>query len=107
MRSYIGFVRAMQLVCILAFCLALVGCGGSKVSKVNYDKIKDGMTVAEVEGILGKGEEQASVSVPGASAGGVSVPGMSGKNYVWKDGTKVITITFLNDKVSAKAQAGL
>lgn len=30
MRSFIQIVRAMQLVCIMAFCLALVGCGGSR-----------------------------------------------------------------------------
>jgi hypothetical protein len=92
----------------------------SKITKANYNKIKDGMTVAAVEGILGKGEEQASVDaggsvdIPGQNVGGINVPGqkvevpkMSAKNYVWKDGTKIITITFINDKVTAKAQAGL
>lgn len=106
MRRSIGFIRAMQVVCTLGFLLTLVGCG-DRISKSNYDKIKDGMTIKEVEYILGRGEEQSSVSVPGASVGGVSVPGMSGKNYVWKDGNKVITVSFLNDKVFGKAQLGL
>ena len=36
-----------------------MGCG-SKVSKGNYDKITNGMTVAEVEGIMGKGTEESA-----------------------------------------------
>lgn len=118
MRTFSRLVHAAQLACIL--CFALAGCGGSKVTKANYEKIKDGMTLAEIEGILGKGTEQASsntggaVAVPGASVGGVSVPGqtvnmpkMSAKVMVWQDGTKIISITFVNDKMMAKAQAGL
>jgi hypothetical protein len=88
----------------------LPGCG-SKVSKSNYDKVKEGMTETQVEAILGKGKEQASsdVSVPGMSAGGVSVPGMSAsaKVLVWEDGGKIISISFMNGKVVSKAQAGL
>jgi len=112
--------RGLFLVCLVALCFAASGCGGSKVSKNNFDKINVGMTLTEVESVLGKGEEQASAStggsveVPGVSGGGVSVPGqkidvpkMSAQSYAWKEGTKIITITFLDGKVSAKAQAGL
>ncbi|MDB5307116.1 MAG: hypothetical protein JWO38_1318 [Gemmataceae bacterium] len=112
--------RAVLRVALVVLVLPLAaGCGGS-VSKSNYDKIKDGMTLAQVEAILGKGKEQVSTStggaveVPGGSVGGVTVPGqtvnvpkMSGKGMVWQDGNKVITITFINDKVMSKAQAGL
>ena len=98
--------RMVGVVLACVICLGLTGCG-SKVSKANYDKIKDGMSLAEVEGILGKGTEQSSASVPGVSAGGVSVPGASAKGMVWQDGGKMISITFLNDKVMGKAQAGL
>lgn len=80
--------------------MMIVGCG-SKVTKDNYDKIKEGMTLKQVEDILGKGEAQAG--------GGVEVPGVSAsaKVYQWSDGDKTITVTFLNDKVTAKAQTGL
>jgi hypothetical protein len=65
----------------------------------------------EATAILGKGKEQASsdVSVPGMSAGGVSVPGMSAsaKVLVWEDGSKIISVSFMNGKVVSKAQAGL
>ena len=42
-------------------CTLVAGCG-AKVSKSNYDKIADGMTVAQVEDILGKGAEEAGAS---------------------------------------------
>ena len=86
---------------LAGFLLAFVaGCGG-KVTKSNYDKVTTGMTLAEVENILGKGAEQ-------AGGGGVlgKITG-SGKVVTWEDGEKVITITFINDKVTTKLQKGL
>ncbi len=101
-------------------CLGLTGCGGGKVTKSNFEKVTVGMSLPEVEAILGKGDEQASsaaggpVSVPGMNAGGMSIPGqtitvptMSVKIVVWKDGSKVISVSLLNDKVVSKNQSGL
>ena len=103
-------VTSIRLLAVLCVCTMLCGCGGN-INKANYDKIKDGMSEKEVEAILGPGEEQSSIgaNMPGVSAGGVSVPGvsMSGKNKVWKEGTKIITIMFMNDKMTMKAQTGL
>jgi len=87
------------LVSALLF-MSLAGCA-SKVTKENYDKIKVGMTLAEVEKVLGKGELQA-----GASGGIMDVSG-SAKVYKWVVGEKAITITFVNDKVTAYHQTGL
>jgi uncharacterized protein YceK len=94
--------RQLILVLLVAglTCVLVAGCG-SKVSKTNYDKINNGMTVAEVEGIMGKGAEEAA----GAGAIG-NLPG-SAKVMSWKDGDKTITVTFVNDKVTAKIQKGL
>jgi hypothetical protein len=78
----------------------LAGCG-SKVSKDNYEKVKAGMTLAEVEGILGKGTEKAGV---GGALGNLAG---SAKVVEWKDGDKSITATFLNDKMTTKIQTGL
>ena len=89
---------------------------GSNVTKSKYEQIKNGMSLAEVEGILGAGEEQASssIDIPGQSisipgAGSVSVSGMStsGQLLQWQDGTKIITIMMLDGKVMSKAQFGL
>lgn len=81
--------------------LSVTGCGKPPVTKEKYDTIKTGMTMAEVEKILGKGEEQISES------GGIGDLSASGKMYKWVDGDKSITITFVNDKVFKKAHMGL
>ena len=98
--------RIARLIPATVILAALTGCGGS-VSQSNYDKVNTGMTQAQVEDILGKGKEQASTAMPGVGAGGMSVPGMSAKVLQWQDGSKSITVTFMNDKVVSKAQNGL
>ena len=80
--------------------MGLAGCA-SKVTSDNFAKIENDMTLAEVEGILGKGELQA-----GAGGGLADLTG-SAKVYKWTDGEKVITITFVNDKVKTRLQTGL
>ena len=71
----------------MAFVLAGVSGCGSNVSKSNYDKIANGMTTAEVEGILGTGEKASA----GVSVGSVN---LSGDVYSWKDGDKEIKDSF-------------
>jgi hypothetical protein len=61
---------------LLACLLFLVGCG-SPITKDNYAQIKTGMTIAEVESILGSGTEQGSSN---ASFGSIS---MDMKSIVW------------------------
>ena len=110
-----AILQFVAILCAAACFLSFAGCGKG-ISKSNYDKVNNGMTEAEVESILGKGEEQASagVNVPSQSLtipGGVnvSVPGISSSVKVkkWQDGSKRITITFSDGKVMAKAQEGL
>ena len=82
-------------------CIAMTGCGGKAITKDNYSKVKTGMTLAEVEAILGKGTEQASSD---ASFGGISI---DFKSMVWQDEDKIISIGFSHNKVQAKTQIGL
>ena len=93
--------RALVGLLVLGLTLSVLPGCGSKVSKSNYDKVKTGMTQAEVEGILGKGTEKAGV---GGALGGIAG---SAKVLTWTEGDKSITVTFLNDKVTAKVQQGL
>jgi len=93
-RFLIGLLAVSLLLGTLAGC-------SSKVSKGNYDKIKTGMTLAEVEDILGKGTEKAGI---GGAIGDITG---SGKVLTWVDGEKKITVTFANDKVVTKVQEGL
>jgi hypothetical protein len=79
--------------------LFLSGC--SKVSQSNYDKIENGMTVSQVEAILGKGKEASGVG------GAIGDLAGSAKVITWGDDKKSITVTFVNDKVTLKAQKGL
>ena len=105
--------RKSAWIVLLAVCCA-VACAG-KVTRENYDKVSTGMSPKDVEAILGPGTEQASSSVaiptpPVAMPSGMSaaVPAsVSGKVMTWQSGGKMITVTFVNDKVAAKAQVGL
>ena len=96
MRNFRILTGVALMVLLLAF---LAGCG--KVTQANYDKIETDMTLAEVEGILGKGTEKAGV------AGAIGDLAGAGKVMTWGDETKSITVTFANDKVVTKAQKGL
>lgn len=82
--------------------LFLSSCSG-KLNKDNYDKISNDMSISQVESILGKGESQASSNVDLGEYGG----NISSEVMTWQSGTKVISITFSNGKVMAKAQNGL
>ena len=105
---------------LAAACVVLAACGG-KVNQANYAKVNTGMSQAEVEAILGPGTEQGSSSVavpampnvPGVPAAtgtpALGAPGttVSTKVLTWRDGTKMISVTMMNDKVVSKAQVGL
>jgi len=102
-------------VCVLAIVIgAAVACAG-KINQANYDKVATGMSPQEVEAILGPGTEQASTSVaiptpPVALPSGISgmaKGSISSKVLTWRSGGRMITVTFVNDKVAAKAQVGL
>jgi hypothetical protein len=94
-------MNQLKAIFILALTLLIVGCGGNPITKDNYSEIKTGMTIGEVEAILGSGTEQGSSD---ASFGGISI---DMKNMVWQDEDKIISITFSHDKVKAKSQIGL
>ena len=87
---------------IISLSIFLVSCSG-KLNKDNYEKISNGMSVSQVESVLGKGESQASSNVDLGEYGG----NISSEVMTWQSGTKVISITFSNGKVMAKAQNGL
>jgi len=95
-------MRTLLKSAIISLSIFLVSCSG-KLNKDNYDKISNGMSVSQVESILGKGESEASSSVDLGEYGG----NISSEVMTWQSGTKVISITFSNGKVMAKAQNGL
>ena len=80
--------------------IGLAGCA-DKVTQDNYDQVKTGMTLAEVQAILGSGTLQTGGSGALGNIGG------SAKVYKRESDGKAITITFANDKVKLKTQTGL
>ena len=95
-------MRILLKSAIISLSIFIVSCSG-KLNKDNYDKISNGMSVSQVESILGNGQSQASSSVDLGEYGG----NVSSEVMTWQSGTKVISITFSNGKVMAKAQNGL
>jgi coenzyme F420-reducing hydrogenase gamma subunit len=79
----------------LVICLTLGACAGSKISQENFEKIHTGMTMAQVQAILGEATESSSVDVAV----------VSGAVAKWKRGDITITIQFFNGKVVAKQLA--
>ena len=95
-------MKALLKTMLLAFVIFLSSCSG-KINKDKYDKISNGMSISQVELILGKGESQASSSVDLGEYGG----NVSSEVITWQKGTNVISITFSKGTVMAKAQSGL
>ena len=95
-------MKALFNLTIVAFAFFLISCAG-KITKDNYEKISNGMSVSEVESILGKGVSQASSNVNLGDFGG----NISSEVITWQKGMNIISITFSNGKVLAKAQSGL
>jgi hypothetical protein len=108
--------RSCLVALLLVSCLLLPACANKKVTKANFDQIKEGMTLADVEKILGKGEKESGdgsgvAAQAGVAVGGVesmaSRPNPDNSTYVWESGDKKITVYFFQDKVRNKTQAGL
>jgi hypothetical protein len=77
---------------VLVLVLVLSACGNARITQGNFDRIKVGMTQAEVIVILGEPTESSSLDIAG----------FSGTNSTWKGREITIAIQFLNGKVVAK-----
>jgi hypothetical protein len=97
---------AIMLGCSLLASLA--GCE-SKITKTNYDQITTGMTLGEVEKLLGSGTLDAQPGAVSISSAGVAdtAKGSNEQTYTWRDGSAEVIITFTDGKVVQKRQSGL
>jgi hypothetical protein len=96
----------------LLACLLAGGCA-NKVTKANFDKVATGMTLKEVEALLGKGQKEEGDGSGVAAQFGVDVGGVSvqvgnkaTERYTWESGDKKITVYFRDGKAAAKDQKG-
>ncbi|MDB5289063.1 MAG: hypothetical protein JWL69_304 [Phycisphaerales bacterium] len=95
MSRAFSFQRAVLVTAItIVSMVALPGCG-SKVNDEHYNKIKTGMTEAEVKDILG---------APTTTETGTGL--ISGSKKEWKDGDKSIGVVFMDGKVLATEKKG-
>ena len=78
--------------CVAMLLSVSVACG-SKVSQANFEKIQAGMTLEEVQAILG----------PPSESSGMAIGGLSGSSSTWKSKEGTISIQFFNGKVQAKS----
>jgi hypothetical protein len=115
------FMRRLVLTFVIA--TAIVGCNrNTKLTRANFDKIQPGMTVAEVETLLGPGEQEGGdlsiaegSGVAGAAGVGGDLQSMGGarstlKTYKWGNDKRWIKVTFQQGKVApanAKQEQGL
>jgi hypothetical protein len=99
--------RLRVLVVAIGLSVSLFGCM-SRITKDNAEKIKTGMTDQEVSNILGAANETAEVKIPdfGGMVGAPNVIPNGAKSSTWREGDKVITVTFVNGKVFSKTTAG-
>ena len=76
----------------IILCLSLMACSGPDLSPTNFEKVKTGMTLDQVQKILGEPTESSSVDLAG----------FSGTVSKWKRGDVTVSIQFVNGKVVAK-----
>jgi hypothetical protein len=90
--------RACVVALLLAVCLTVTGCGGSKVTKENAEKIKKGMTEKEVNDVLGAPKTSVDKELMGVKI----------KMATWEDGDKKIMVNYDKDnKVDTVVKQGL
>lgn len=98
--------KLVILMLVILSASLITGCAPDVVTRANYDEIKTGMSYSEVVDIIGsEGDEAASTSMEGVE--GV-MPSITTKIYSWQnsDGSNM-NVTFQNDEMISKAQAGL
>lgn len=93
---------------MLGSCLLLTSCGGG-VDSENYDKITVGMSLSDVEGLLGAGERQDASGTSIGASGIVEGSGSANdkrQTYVWTEGDKSIILVIEGGKVASKSKKG-
>jgi hypothetical protein len=106
-----GRPAVLALVCLAL--AALPGCKRNpKLTQANFDKIQPGMTVAEVEAILGPGADEGgdlSLAEGSGAAGAIGIggdlqsmarPRSNLKTYKWGTDQRWIKVTFQDGKVA-------
>lgn len=84
-------MKTYRSIAIVVLCFTLVACG-SRVNQENYEKVRNDMSVEQVNDILGKPTEVSSFGIGSLSA----------TTSKWEGKTHSILVTFANDRVKMK-----
>lgn len=93
MRSRPHHAAALLLALVLAAC-------SNHLTTENFDQLKAGMTLDEVQALLGSGEQ-----VEGGSAS-MERAGVTGGKYRWYEGDREVTVTFFEGKLRSRTKHG-
>jgi hypothetical protein len=101
-RTYVTNMRAAAVWVVLAVALLAAGCKGeSKVTEANLSKIESGMTLSQVEAIMGGPGQEAPPLLQMPTAKGMPLPDTTNTTgRKWEDGKSTLIVTFVNGKVT-------
>lgn len=104
-----AFVQACTLItCVAGSALVLSGCGEDPVNETNFAQIKVGMTLHEVETIMGGAGEREETPT-GMSISGAGVAGASSNNverFIWRSGPAMISVEVRDNKIASVGRVG-
>ena len=97
MRSVLTTATVLGLILIS---LITSGCAESRLTMENYARIEEGMSLRQVEAVLGKGDKK---------GGGLSIGSFDASAYevIWGNKKHFIAATLVNDEVITKVHRGL
>lgn len=100
-----NLVRRGGLLALAAASVLTLAACENKVTIANYDQVTNGMSLGEVEKLLGKGADDTPSAGYGVSGGGVmSATASPEKVYVWKTDHLTVTVNFKDGKVVQKSK---
>lgn len=88
-------------VAVVALVFGLPGCSPSRLTFENYERIRDGMSAADVRAILGEPDTDKG---GGFAFGGIDA---SGRVMIWDEDDRFVQVTLVRGKVVGKIQKGL
>lgn len=102
-------LRMALLVLAMAACaLAMTSCGEDPVNETNFSQIKAGMSLHEVETIMGGAGEREETPT-GMSISGAGIAGASSskvERYIWRSGPAMISVEVRDSKVVSVGRVG-
>jgi hypothetical protein len=102
-------LRSVVAAGLLALCALLMGGCEDTITEENFEAITVGMSLSEVESVLGAGTREDSGGY-GSSSGGVITggdsSGSSQQTYTWGETGRQIVVVFNNAKVQSKSKSG-